>query len=214
MYRIITGHRRYRAAKIAGLTQVEVLIRDPEDERTRRQKSIISNVQREDVGPLEMAEALQSMMVEDERIKSQDDLARVIGKNKYWVSGMLRLLTLPPELQKKVAPAQLAISYDSMIAIARLSDPAKQSNLIDMLLDGATRVEIRKQVDAFKGKPPASEATTAKPKPKRVYSTKYQATVIVQATGKRLTQDQILGALQEALGRATGLSGDATDAED
>lgn len=213
-FRIITGHRRYRAAKIAGLTQVEVLIRDPEDERTRRQKSIISNVQRDDVGPLEMAEALQSMMVEDERIKSQDDLARVIGKNKYWVSGMLRLLTLPPELQKKVAPAQQAISYDSMIAIARLDDPVRQSNLIDMLLDGATRGEIRKQVDAFKGKPPASNAATATPaKPKRVYSTKYQATVIVQATGKRLTQDQILGALQEALGRATGLHGDASDAE-
>ena len=45
-YRIITGHRRYRAAKAAGLEQVEILIRDPEDELVRRQKSVISNVQR------------------------------------------------------------------------------------------------------------------------------------------------------------------------
>src|SRR5690349_10117762 len=75
-YQIITGHRRYRAAKAAGLEQVEVLIREPEDERIRRQKSVISNVQREDVGPVEMAEALQSMMEEDDRIQSQDDLAK------------------------------------------------------------------------------------------------------------------------------------------
>src|SRR5205085_9401176 len=59
-YRIITGHRRYRAAKAAGLEQVEVLIREPEDELVRRQKSVVSNVQREDVGPVELAEALQS----------------------------------------------------------------------------------------------------------------------------------------------------------
>src|SRR5690348_15106054 len=101
-YRIITGHRRYRAAKAAGLDQVEVLIRDPEDERSRRQKSVISNVQREDVGPIEMAEALQAMIDEDDRIKSQDDLAAVIGKDKAWVSGMLRILSLPTELQQRV----------------------------------------------------------------------------------------------------------------
>jgi len=52
VYRIITGHRRFRAAKAAGISQVEVLIREPDDELTRRVKSIISNVQREDVGPV------------------------------------------------------------------------------------------------------------------------------------------------------------------
>src|SRR5215208_607305 len=61
-YRIITGHRRYRAAKAAGLGQVEVLIREPEDELIRRQKSVVSNVQREDVGPVELAEVLQSLI--------------------------------------------------------------------------------------------------------------------------------------------------------
>src|SRR3954447_2054863 len=105
-YRIITGHRRYRAAKAAGLEQVEVLIREPEDERTRRQKSVISNVQREDVGPVEMAEALQAMMDEDERIKEQDDLAAIIGKDKTWISGMLRILSLPTALQQRVGTSQ------------------------------------------------------------------------------------------------------------
>src|SRR5262249_51569211 len=84
-YQIITGHRRFRAAKAAGLSEVEVLIRAPEDELTRRQKSIVSNIQREDVGPVEMAEALQSLMDEDPRIQSQRDLAKMLGKDEFWV---------------------------------------------------------------------------------------------------------------------------------
>src|SRR4051812_30128810 len=98
-YRIITGHRRYRAAKAAGLLDVEVLIRDVEDELVRRQKSVISNVQREDVGPVEMAEALQALMDEDGRVKTQVELARMIGKDEAWVSGILRILTLSAALQ-------------------------------------------------------------------------------------------------------------------
>ena len=151
-YRIVTGHRRYRAAKAAGLTQIEILIREPDDELTRRVKSIISNVQREDVGPVEMAEALQSLLDEDERIKSQDDLAKTIGKDKTWVSGMLRILSLPVELQKKVGSTQLSISYDAMIRIARLEQTKHQLELIEQLLSGATQKEIRHEIDRIKGK--------------------------------------------------------------
>jgi ParB family chromosome partitioning protein len=198
-YRIITGHRRYRAAKAAGLEQVEVLIRDNEDARLRRQKSVISNVQREDVGPVEMAEALQAMMDEDDRIKEQDDLAAIIGKDKTWISGMLRILTLPPSLQQRVGSAQLAIGYDAMIRVARLDDPGQQEQLIDLMLGGASRREIREHIDRFKGKKPSDSVS----KPKRVYRTKYKATVIVQSTTSALTSDQVIDALGEALGRAT-----------
>jgi ParB family chromosome partitioning protein len=198
-YLIITGHRRYRAAKAAGLSEVEILIREPEDERIRRQKSIISNVQREDVGPVEMAEALQSMMDEDDRIKSQVDLAKVIGKDKAWVSGMLRILTLPPKLQKKVGSAQLAVGYDAMIRIARLDNSEQQEQLVELMLGGATRNELRQHIDHIKGKKKSADA----PKPKRVYRTKYNATVIVQSSKSTITSDQVIDALGEAMGRAT-----------
>ena len=56
-YQIVTGHRRYRAAKLAGLAQVEILIRGENDQRARRIKSLISNIQRENVPALELAEA-------------------------------------------------------------------------------------------------------------------------------------------------------------
>ena len=208
-YQIITGHRRFRAAQAAGLEVVEVLIREPEDELTRRQKSVISNVQREDVGPVEMAEALQAMIDEDKRIKSQDDLAAIIGKDKTWVSGMLRILTLPIPLQQKVGATQLSVAYDAMIRIARLEDGAQQEQLIDLLIGGASGRDIRRHIDTLKGVPPPTRESSSHPKPKRVYHTKYKATVIVQSTTKQLSTDQVLGALQEALGKATN-SGNET----
>ena len=58
-FRILTGHRRYRAAKAAGLHEVEILVREPEDDYSRRLKSLISNIQREAITPLEVAETLR-----------------------------------------------------------------------------------------------------------------------------------------------------------
>jgi ParB family chromosome partitioning protein len=203
-YQIVTGHRRYRAARAAGLSQVEVLIREPDDERTRRVKSIVSNVQREDVGPVEMAEALQALLDEDQRVKTQDDLAKTIGKDKTWVSGMLRILTLPVKLQQKVGSTQLTISYDAMIRIARLEDEKHQDQLIEQLLTGATQKEIRDEIDRLKGKP--AKVSGESPKPKRVYHTKYKATIIVQSQTSRLTGDQVIEALQDALGQAVNSS--------
>ena len=197
-YQIITGHRRFRAARAAGLSQVEVLIREPDDETTRRVKSIISNVQREDVGPVEMAEALQALLDEDERVKTQDDLAKLIGKDKAWVSGMLRILSLPPELQQAVGFTQLSISYDSMIRVARVEDAKHQGELINALLTGASQRQIRDRIDELKGK----KKTDGPTKPKKVFHTKYKATVIVQSMTTRLTNEQTMEALQEALGQA------------
>jgi len=201
-YRIITGHRRFRAAKAAGLEQVEVLIREPEDELIRRQKSVVSNVQREDVGPVELAEALQSIMDEHPKIKTQDDLARLIGKDKQWVSGMLRILSLPPRLQRKVGTSQLSISYDSMIRIARLDQPKEQERLVEAAVSGASVRDIRGQIDVVKGKTNGASSDSM-PKPKRVYHTRHKATVIVQATTKSLTAVQVEAALEEALRQAS-----------
>jgi ParB family chromosome partitioning protein len=208
-YQIVTGHRRFRAAKSAGLAQVEVIVRDPDDALTRRQKSIVSNVQREDVGPVELAEALQALLDEDERTASQDDLARLIGKDKAWVSGMLRILSLPPQLQRKVGTSQLAISYDTMIRIARLDDTEQQERLIAALLDGATSRQIRQEIDKLKGREEAEQdhdtalpdpnMAAARAKPKRVFHTKQQVTVIVQSETQRLGDDRVVAALAEAL---------------
>lgn len=207
-YRIITGHRRYRAARAAGLEQVEVLIREPEDEIVRRQKSVISNVQREDVGPVELAEALQGLMDEDKRIQTQDDLARLIGKDKAWVSGMLRILTLPADVQQRVGCTQLSVSYDSMIRVARIDNEKHQRELVEALLGGASQKQIRQQIDQIKGKSKSDRSSSSAPKPKRVFRTKQQATVIVQSKTARLSDAQCAAALREALMQAFGAAAD------
>ena len=202
LYQIITGHRRYRAAKIAGLAQIEVLIREPEEERVRRQKSLVSNVQREDIGPVELAEALQSLLDDDRKLDGrQDKLAALIGKDKTWVSRILRILDLPPALRARVATSQLTIPYDAVAAIARLSDATVQEQMIAELLSGGSVRAIRERIQEHKGVgKPADDSTKPVPKPKQVFHTTQKATVIVQSeSASTLRHDRVIAALQEAL---------------
>ena len=148
-----------------------------------------------------MAEALQALMDEDDRIRRQADLAKVIGKDETWVSGMLRILTLPIHLQRKVGSSQLSISYDMMIRIARLDDPHEQEHLIDAALSGATARDVRRHIRQVKDAKGEGKSAPVL-KPKRVFHTNYKASVIVQAAGARLTSDQVVMALKSAVQQA------------
>jgi ParB family chromosome partitioning protein len=195
-FQIVTGHRRFRAAKAAGLDSVEVLIREPVSERERRIKSVVSNVQHEDIGPVEMAEALQSLLDEDDQVKSQRELAKLIGKQESWVSQILGVLHLPIELRQKLETSKVSVPYDGVAKIARLKDVESQRHLIEALLDGASNADIREQITKLKG---GRGSTT---KPKMVYRTEHHATVIVQSTQTRLSQEQTIAALDDALRQA------------
>jgi ParB family chromosome partitioning protein len=98
-FTIIAGERRYRAAKIAGLTEVPVILRNYSDEK-RMIISIIENVQREDLNPIEEAAAYKRLM--DLTGLSQDEAAAKVGKNRSTVANALRLLRLPVEMQESV----------------------------------------------------------------------------------------------------------------
>lgn len=184
-YRILTGHRRYRAAKAAGLTEVEVIARDPEDALTRRRKSIVSNVQREDIGPIEMAEALQSLLDEDQSIGTQRKLASLIGKSEQWVCDMLRLLTLPAKLQEKLRASVVSIAYDSTMRIARTNNPDLQKELVEAALRGESSRDIRRRIDDLKS-PKAGkregESTREGNSPKRLQFTLIETYKDVTAT--------------------------------
>ncbi len=192
LFRILTGHRRFKGAKEAGLESIEVIIRDPEDEKSRRYKSIVSNVQRENIGPVEMAEALQGLL-DDEEEMSQRRLAEVIGKHEVWVSEMLQILTMTPELQEKLRTSEVSIPYDAVSKVARLQEIELQTELVDDLLKGATIREIRDKIKERKGQIPSQ------PKNKKVFHTNHNASVIVQSKTSRLSKDQTISALEEAL---------------
>lgn len=206
VYKIITGHRRFRAAREAGLNEIEVIIRDPEQEALRRRKSVISNVQREDIGPVEMAEALQALLDEDDAILSQQQLAEAIGKDKRWISDMLGILRIPPVLQGKVRTSGLSISYDSMTKIARVSDQTLQATLVEDVLNGATVNDIRQKIKSAKG---GTSRTGSFYKPKHVFYTGQGASVIVQSKNSDLSTRQIRLALKEAVSQADSIDDDA-----
>lgn len=192
-YQIVTGHRRYRAAKLAGLSQVEILIRPPEDDRQRRIKSLISNLQRESVPPLELAAALRTLIAEAGL--TQDQVARHLGKNKAWVSGVLRILDLPEAVRQKVGYTQRPLSVDALTRIARLDDPNLQSRLVEEVLAGSRQSEIRKQIRQA-GRVKNSKSI---PADSRTFRTRQGASVIVRSELSRLTDERVVAALREAL---------------
>ena len=195
-YRIITGHRRFRAAKLAGLSSVEVIIRDAEEERVTRLKSLVSNVQRQDLNPVDLAEALQGRL-EDDASLTQRKLAKMIGKDEQWISSMLGILRMPKRLLTKLRTSQVSLPYDAVCKIARLRNEDDQKQLVALLLSGATTRAIRTQINTLIGKPTKFSENYGKPK--QAYKTNHGATVVVQSHSEELTRQQIIAALKEAL---------------
>jgi ParB family chromosome partitioning protein len=191
-YQIVTGQRRYRAAKLTGLGQVEILVRQPEDEQRRRIKSLISNIQRENVPPLELAFAIKALLQEG---LSQQQIADQLGKGKAWVSGVLRILNLPDGAKQKVGCTQLPLSVDALTRIARVDDADLQAELVDGLLTGATQGEIREQIRQADSQQKPRSAQKAR----RMFRTRFGAVVTVQSDTGELAREQLIGALKEAL---------------
>ncbi|GHA88196.1 ParB/RepB/Spo0J family partition protein [Cognatilysobacter bugurensis] len=124
-YEIIAGERRWRASKLAGLLEVPAVIREVDD-RTVVAMALIENIQREDLNPLEEANALQRLIDEFDLTHAQ--AAEAVGRSRAAVSNLLRLLELPPEIRTLVetraiemghARALLALVPQAAIALAR-----------------------------------------------------------------------------------------------
>ncbi len=99
-YEIITGERRWRAAKMAGLKEIPVLVRDYTKQESA-EIALIENVQREDLNPIEEAQAYQRLM--NEFGLKQEEIAGRVSKNRTTITNSLRLLKLAPEVQEMVA---------------------------------------------------------------------------------------------------------------
>ena len=107
-YMIIAGERRFRASKIAGLTTVPAIIKHY-SEKQIKEVSLIENLQREDLNPIETAEAMKELM--DEFNLTQEELAERLGKSRSSVANTLRLLSLAPEVSILVADGKLSAGH-------------------------------------------------------------------------------------------------------
>lgn len=124
-YEIIAGERRWRAARLAGLAAIPVLVRQVTD-RTALELAIIENVQRADLNPLEEAAGYQQLI--DDHSYTQADLGNVIGKSRSHVANTLRLLKLPESVREMVAAGQLTAGHARTLVTA--NDPEKLARLI------------------------------------------------------------------------------------
>lgn len=107
-YQIVAGERRYRASRIAGLTEIPAIIRELSDSETM-QVALIENLQRSDLSVLEEAKGYQTLM--DEHGFSQEDVARTIGKSRSAVANTLRLLGLSDEIKEMLDTEQLSAGH-------------------------------------------------------------------------------------------------------
>lgn len=107
-YEIIAGERRFRASKIAGLAEVPVIIKNFDDKATL-EVALIENLQREDLNPLEEAEAYKRLLQEFDY--TQEELSKVVGKSRSYVANMMRLLELPQTIKDLVNEKHLTTGH-------------------------------------------------------------------------------------------------------
>jgi ParB family chromosome partitioning protein len=160
-YIIIAGERRTRAAKLAGLETVPVIIRDYTDQK-RLEISLVENIQRSDLNPIEEASAYKNLM--DFSKLSQEEVAARVGKNRSTVANALRLLKLPVEMQKGLE--QGTISSGHARALLSASDARARDRLYrEITEEGLSVREAEKRAAVTPST--AKTAIKGKPKPKK-----------------------------------------------
>ena len=114
-YQIVAGERRWRAAQLARLHEVPVLVRDLTDRETL-EIAIVENVQRADLNPVEEARAYKQLA--DRFEHTQDEIARAVGKSRSHIANMMRLLALPASVLEHLASGRLTMGHARAIATA------------------------------------------------------------------------------------------------
>ena len=107
-YQIVAGERRWRAARMAGVSEVPAVIREMTDHEVM-ELALIENLQREDLTPLEEAQGYQTLM--DHYGMTQEEVSKTVGKSRPAVANALRLLRLPKEVQEMVASGRLSAGH-------------------------------------------------------------------------------------------------------
>jgi len=163
-YLIIAGERRARAARLAGLAEIPAIIREYTDQK-RLEVSLIENIQRSGLNPIEEAAAYKNLM--DFSGLSQEELAARVGKNRSTVANALRLLKLPGDMQKGLESG--AISPGHARALLSVADQKRREKLFrEISAKGLSVREAEKRASAQSGAAPGEgEALAERPAPRR-----------------------------------------------
>lgn len=148
-YEILAGERRWRAAKMAGLSEIPAVILEGDDLKAA-QVSVIENVQREDLNPIEEALAYQTLL--DGFHLTQEEVSRQVGKSRSAIANLLRLLDLPDEVLEMVKTGKLSAGHAR--ALLGLKNPEHMVTLANKIIEKDLSVrDVEKTIRLFNYEP-------------------------------------------------------------
>jgi ParB family chromosome partitioning protein len=163
-FHIIAGERRWRAAQLAGLKRVPIVVRDVHSgqERSVLEMALVENIQRENLNPID--EALAYRRLADEFQLTQEQIAESVGKDRATVANFLRLLKLPEEVRSDVAAGALSMGHAR--ALLALANEADQRRIARDIVNRSLSVRETESIVRKSGETRSAGATTEPEEPK------------------------------------------------
>ncbi len=147
-FEIISGERRYRAAKLAGFTHLDCVIKDV-GAKDARLLALVENIQRQDLLPIEEAHFLKKILAENHDL-SLEKLARMIGSHKSTISEKIQLTEIPDELQRSLYSSGRSFTHRHWRVLSRIKEPAMLTQMLTKALEHQMSVaDLEKSLDAM-----------------------------------------------------------------
>jgi ParB family chromosome partitioning protein len=153
-YELVVGERRFRASQLAGLEKVPAIVKEAMVDQTKLEVALIENIQRQELNPIEEAQAYDRLMKTFSL--TQDQVAKKVGKSRPAIANTVRLLNLPAEIQRGVIEGK--VSEGHARAVLGLADPEKMLLMYKLILEQGLNVRqveakvrelsLRRQMDA------------------------------------------------------------------
>ncbi len=166
-YQIVAGERRWRAAKIAGLSEVPVVIRDDLSEEQVMQVALIENLQRENLNPIEEAQGYKELI--DTYKMTQDQLSKALGKARSSIANSLGLLSLPNGVRDLLADGKLSAGHCK--ALKSIKDPALMTEIAVRASEGELSV---RSIEVIAKREAKQEEEQKQIKPRMAYYTEVE----------------------------------------
>jgi ParB family chromosome partitioning protein len=169
-FEILSGERRWRAAKLAGLAKVPVVVRDETDPQHQAELRLVENIQREQLNPMELARAYQALI--DQHGLTHEALATRLNKERATISNALRLLSLPEDIQRLVAAGELSAGHAR--ALLAVPEPARLAELARHAIAHGLSVREVERLAKAAAAPAATAVAAGKPPHVRELETNLQ----------------------------------------
>ena len=182
-YQIIAGERRWRASKLAGLSEVPVIIREADDQMAA-QIALIENIQRQDLNPVEEAEGFRSLI--EEHSMTQEEVAAAVGKSRSAVTNSLRLLDLPAQIVSDLKNGDITAGHArAILGLRNRDDMVRVSEMVK-----ARHLSVRSTEEYVRKANSRASASAAQSKPAGALSIDYLADIehrLMKTLGRKVS---------------------------